>query len=189
MGMAEDPHGDITEQLLAWRAGDGAALDRMMPLVYDELRRMARRYLSHERRGHTLQTSALVHEAYLRLVDESRMQWQDRAHFFGVAAQMMRFILVDHARRRLGAKRGGGAVHVTLDEKISGGADPALGVLALDEALAKLAALDPRKSRVAELRIFGGLTPTETAEVLQVSEATITRDWRMARAWLQRALA
>jgi RNA polymerase sigma-70 factor (ECF subfamily) len=180
---------NITKLLLDWRNGDSAALDRLMPLVYEELRRMANQYMRHERKGHTLQTSALVNEAYLRLVDHEHIEWQNRAHFFGVAAQAMRRILVDHARARNYQKRGGGAQQVSLDEAAPLTGACAAELIALDEALQELAKLDPRKSRVVELRYFGGLSMEETAEALGISIPTVTRDWNTAKAWLLRELS
>ena len=179
----------VTQLLLAWREGDRSALDRLMPLVYEELRRLARHYMRGERTGHTLQTTALVNEAYLRLVDHKNIQWQNRAHFFAVAAQAMRRVLVDHARSRGYAKRGGSAHRVTFDEGalISQGQDPDL--LALDEALSRLSAIDPRKAQIVELRYFGGLSVEETAEVVNVSAVTVMREWNKAKAWLFRELS
>jgi len=175
---------DVTQLLVHWGKGDKQALDRLMPLVYDELHRMASRYLRRERPGHTLQTTALINEAYLRIVDQNRVNWQNRAHFFGVAAQMMRRILVDHARSHLYAKRGGGAQKLTLDEAIATPQERDLDLVALDDALTALAEIDPQQSRIIELRFFGGLTIEETAEVLSISPATVKRDWNMAKAWL-----
>jgi RNA polymerase sigma factor (TIGR02999 family) len=179
---------NITRLLLDWRNGDQTALDRLMPLVYEELRRMANHYMRNERRGHTLQTSALVNEAYLRLVDHENIEWQNRAHFFGVAAQAMRRILVDHARSRNYQKRGGGAQQVSLDEAMTLAGDRAAELLALDDALRELARMDERKSRVVELRYFGGLSLEETAEALGISIPTVTRDWNTAKAWLMREM-
>ncbi len=175
---------DVTQLLVHWGKGDGQALDRLMPLVYDELHRMASRYLRRERQGHTLQATALINEAYLRIVDQNRVNWQNRAHFFGVAAQMMRRILVDHARSHLYAKRGGGAQKLTLDEAIATPQERDLDLVALDDALTALTEIDPQQSRIIELRFFGGLTIEETAEVLSISPATVKRDWNMAKAWL-----
>ncbi len=176
---------DVTELLLEWRRGDKAALDRLTPLVYDELRRIAHRYMRGERGGHTLETTALVNEAYLRLAGQQRVEWQDRAHFFAVTAQVMRHVLIDHARRRHYAKRGGdNAQQVPLEEAHAMSGERAAELIALDEALEKLAQLDSRKSRVVELRYFGGLSLEETAAVLEVSVMTVRRDWRAARAWL-----
>jgi RNA polymerase sigma factor (TIGR02999 family) len=178
----------VTNLLAAWSGGDRAALERLMPLVERELHLLASRYLRRERPGHTLQTTALVHEAYLRLVDQRDVRWQSRAHFFGIAAQMMRRILVDHARRIAYARRGGGAAKVSLDEACVVSAERAAELVALDDALLALARLDERKCRVVELRYFGGLSVEETAEVLGVSTDTVGRDWRAARAFLRREL-
>lgn len=180
---------NITKLLLEWRGGDQKALDRLMPLVYQELRRMADYYMRNERRGHTLQPSALVHEAYLKLVDHEKIDWQNRSHFFGVAAQAMRRILVDHARTRNYQKRGGGAQRVSLDEAASLAADRAGELVALDAALLELEKLDPRKSHIVEVRYFGGFSIEETAEMLGVSTATVSRDWETAKAWLLRELS
>jgi len=183
----------VTGLLLAWGGGDASALEALLPAVYAELRVQARRAMRHETPGHTLQTTALVHEAYLRLVDQQRVGWQNRAQFFGVAAQLMRRILVDHARARLAEKRGGGAAAVTLSDVAA--ADPTTGggdgvdVLAVHEALERLAALDPDQARVVELRYFGGLTIEETAAALGISPATVKREWAVARGWLRRELA
>jgi RNA polymerase sigma factor (TIGR02999 family) len=176
---------NVTELLLSLTGGDQSALDKLLPLVYNELRGLAERYLRRERADHTLQATALVHEAYLRLVDQNNVQWQNRAHFFGVAAQMMRRILVDHARASQTQKRGAGALKVSLDELIELPAERATSeMLALDEALTALESFDAQKSRVVELRFFGGLSIEETAEVMGVGTATVTRQWRMAKAWL-----
>jgi RNA polymerase sigma factor (TIGR02999 family) len=182
------PRHDVTGLLQAWGGGDSAALDRLVPIVYDELHRQAQRYLRRENPGHTLQTTALVHEAYLRLVDQREARWQNRAQFFGVAAQAMRRILVDHARRHQAAKRGGSAVPVTLEEGAVAAAGSGVDLVALDDALTRLAALDPQQARVVELRYFTGLGIEETAEALGISPATVKRDWAMARAWLKREL-
>jgi RNA polymerase sigma-70 factor, ECF subfamily len=180
---------DVTELLLEWRRGDRDALDRLTPLVYDELRRLAHRYMRNERGGHTLETTALVNEAYLRLAGQQRVEWQDRAHFFAVTAQVMRHVLIDHARRRHYAKRGGDqAQQVPLEEAHAMAAERAAELVALDEALEKLAQLDPRKGRVVELRYFGGLSLEETAAVLEISVMTVRRDWRAARAWLYKEM-
>ena len=180
---------DVTELLLEWRRGDKAALDRLTPLVYDELRRIAHRYMRGERGGHTLETTALVNEAYLRLANQQRVEWQDRAHFFAVTAQVMRHVLIDHARRRHYAKRGGAAARqLPLEEEHGMSHERAAELIALDDALDRLTRLDPRKGRVVELRYFGGLSLEETAEVLGVSVMTVRRDWRAARAWLYQAL-
>jgi RNA polymerase sigma-70 factor, ECF subfamily len=182
------PENDVSALLHAWSAGDAAALDRLTPLVYDELRRVARRYMRRERGGHSLQTTALVNEAYLRLVDIRRMQWHDRAHFFAVAAQLMRRILVDYARRH-NLKRGGGLVQVSLHDAdlVDPGRD--LDVVMLDRAMNSLAEIDPRKARIVEMRFFGGLSVEETAEVLGISAITVKRDWRAAKLWLYRELS
>jgi RNA polymerase sigma factor (TIGR02999 family) len=179
---------DVTQLLINWGKGDEQALEQLMPLVYQELRRLAHRHLGRERDGHTLQTTALVHEAYMRLVDQKEVQWQNRAHFFAVAAQMMRRILVDYARARQYAKRGGGAQQVALDEAMVVSDERAADVVALDEALISLAEFDPRKSRMVELRFFGGLSIEETAEVLALSPGTVMREWTLAKAWLQREI-
>jgi RNA polymerase sigma factor (TIGR02999 family) len=178
---------DATQLLRAWREGDESALDKLTPIVYQDLRRLARRYLFAERAGHTLQPTALVNEAYMRLVDYKRMQWQDRAHFLAVSAQLMRRILVEHARRR-NLKRGGGIRHVPLEHAPGVGSAASKDVLALDEALTELARLDPRKAEVVELRYFGGLSMEETAEALSISAVTVMRDWSSARAWLYREM-
>ncbi len=178
----------ITKMLLAWNGGDQAALHRLIPLVHDELRRLAHRYMRGERSGHPLQTTALVNEAYVRLVDSSRVRWQSRAHFFAVSAQLMRRILVDVARARRKRKRGGGGVHVSFDEALAVAGGPGLDVIALDDALRALAAFDERKSKVVELRYFGGLSVDETAEALGVSSVTVMRDWSVAKVWLLREL-
>lgn len=180
---------EISELLTAWGNGDRAALNELMPLVYDELRRLAHHYLGRERIGHTLQTSALVNEVYLKLVNERAMQWQNRAHFFAVASNLMRLILVDYARRRNYVKRGGGAQRLSFDEALAVSDERAADLLALDDALNALTTLDARKSKVAELRFFGGLSVEETAEVLKVSPVTVMREWRMAKAWLHRELS
>jgi len=186
--MATPSTQEITRLLAAWREGDEHALATLMPLVYDELRRLASRHLGRERAGHTLQTTALVHEAYLRLVDQKEANWQCRAQFFAVAAQMMRRILVDYARSRRFAKRGGGARKVSLDEAMVVSEERAADVVALDEALNALARFDERKSRMIELRFFGGLSIEETAEALGVSPGTVMREWTLAKAWLRREL-
>jgi RNA polymerase sigma factor (TIGR02999 family) len=179
---------EITRLLVAWGEGDESALAELAPLVHAELHRLAHRYMGGERPGHTLQTTALVNEAYLRLIDWKNVRWQSRAHFFGVSAQLMRRILVDFARERGSGKRGGGAPRVALDEAAAVPGGAGADVIALDEALRSLAELDPRQSRVVELRFFGGLTVEEAAEVLKVSPATVERDWSFARAWLHREL-
>jgi RNA polymerase sigma factor (TIGR02999 family) len=179
---------DITEMLLAWNHGDEQALDRLLPVVHDELHRLAHRYMDGERPGHALQTTALVNEAYLRLVDSSRVRWQNRAHFFAVSAQLMRRILVDFARARQKIKRGGGVVPLSLDDALVISREPSAELIALDDALQTLAAFDERKSKVVELRFFGGLSVEETAEVLNVSPITVMRDWGLAKVWLLREL-
>ncbi|MET0213852.1 MAG: sigma-70 family RNA polymerase sigma factor [Vicinamibacterales bacterium] len=180
---------DVTGLLLSWRQGDAAALDRLIPLVYDELRRVARRHLQREPPGHTLQATALVHDVYLRLVDVERLTLNSRTHFFAVAAKLMRQILVDHARRQHADKRGGGATMMTLDE-VSPAAQPvSVDVLAVDQALAALASIDARQSHVVELRFFAGLNIDEAAEALGMSPATVEREWALAKAWLFRRLS
>jgi RNA polymerase sigma factor (TIGR02999 family) len=179
---------EVTQLLIAWSNGDQTALDQLMPLIYDELRRIAARYLRAERRGHTLQTSALVNEAYLKLAACDEVAWDGRAHFFGAAAQAMRRILVDYARTRQRIKHGGEAQRIELDDALDVAEERAAEMIALDDALTDLAKLDPRKSRVVELRYFGGLSVEETAEVLGVSSPTVMRDWNTARAWLLRAI-
>jgi RNA polymerase sigma-70 factor (ECF subfamily) len=179
--------GDISTLLRAWSGGDQSALDRLTPIVYDELRRLARRYMKYERPGHSMQATALVNEAYMRLVDYQRMVWQNRAHFFAVSAQLMRRILVEHARRH-NLKRGGGVQHVALEDVAVVGGGRAAALVALDDAMNALARLDPRKVRVVEMRFFGGLSVEETAEVLNVSPVTVMRDWSTAKAWLYREL-
>ena len=181
------PH-EVTQLLLDWGKGDKSALDKLMPLVYGELRKLARQYLNKERPGHTLQTTDLIHETYLKLVNQKRVQWQNRAHFFGVSAQLMRRILVDGARRRKRAKRGGGAQMLSLDEGAFVTKKSELDMVAFDEALTKLADIDQRKAQVVELRFFGGLSVEEAAEFLKVSDITIMRESKMAKAWLHRAL-
>jgi RNA polymerase sigma factor (TIGR02999 family) len=178
----------VSKLLLNWGQGDQAAREALIPLVYDELRRLARRHLRRERPGHTLQSAALVNEAYLRLIRQDQPQWQNRAHFFGVAAQLMRHILVDHARNRLAGKRGAGAPRLSLDSQIALPRQREVDLVALDDALNQLAALDEQQSRVVELRFFGGLSIEETAVALDVSPATVKREWATARAWLQREM-
>jgi RNA polymerase sigma factor (TIGR02999 family) len=176
--------GQVTELLRAWNHGDQQALEQLIPLVEVELRRVARAYMARERREHTLQPTALVNEAFLRITDAKRIRWQDRAHFLGIAARLMRRVLVDHARARGSGKRGGAVQKVSLDEALLLAPEPAVDVLALDRALEALAAVDARKGRVIELRFFGGLSVEETAEVLHVSTDTVKRDWSMAKLWL-----
>ncbi|MBL8167869.1 MAG: sigma-70 family RNA polymerase sigma factor [Acidobacteria bacterium] len=180
---------EVTELLLAWRSGDQGALEKLTPLVYDELHRLATRYMRRENPGHTLQTSALVNEAFVHLIDQQQIQWQNRAHFFGVAANLMRHILLDHARAYARAKRGGGAIQVSLDEAAIVSEERAAELIALDDALTALAAFDERKCRLVELRFFGGLSNEEVAEVMQMSLRTVEREWRKAKAWLQRAIS
>lgn len=186
--MAVPTPGEVTKLLRRWSDGDDRALDALLPLVEAELRRLARIYMARERRGHTLQATALVNEAFVRLLDARTLRWQDRAHFLGISARLMRRVLVDHARARGYHKRGGGAQKITLVEGLVAAPARDLDVLALDRALDTLAALDERKSRVIELRFFGGLSVEETAEVLHVSTDTVKRDWRLAKLWLLREL-
>jgi len=185
--MDPDSRHDVTQLLLRWKDGDEKAFHEMLPLVYDELRRLARRYLQHEAPGHTLQSTALVHEAYLRMMDQNT-SWQNRAHFFGIAAQMMRRVLVDHARSRSAAKRGEGARMVTLDPAIAAPEKRTVDIEALDEALTSLGKVDPRQERIIELRFFAGLSIEDTSEALQVSPATVKREFAMAKAWLYREM-
>jgi RNA polymerase sigma factor (TIGR02999 family) len=186
--MQEHSPQQVTQLLIAWSNGDKSALDELLPLVYDELRRLARKYMRRERPGNTLQTSALINEAYLRLIDQKDVRWQNRAHFFGIAAQLMRRILVDHARKRSYQKRGGDTRRVTLEEGLIVSDERAGDIVALDDALNGLADIDQRKSRIVELRFFAGLSIEETAEVLAVSPGTVMRDWTFAKAWLRRAI-
>jgi len=178
----------VTGLLLAWSQGNDAALDELVPLVHQELRRLARRHMFGERPGHSLQSTALVNEAYLRLVNSRAVNWQNRAHFFAISSQLMRRILVDYARAKRYQKRGGGAMNITLDEAWMGLAEKGRDIVALDDALTALAEVDPRMSKVVELRFFGGLSVKETAEVLKVSSDTVMRDWRLAKAWLAREM-
>jgi RNA polymerase sigma factor (TIGR02999 family) len=180
---------DVTTLLLAWRQGDEAALDELIPLVYQELRRMAHCYLAGQRPGHTLQTTALVHETYLHLVDCRQVRWQDRSHFLAISAKLMRRTLVDYARSRNANKRGGAARPVTLDESLDFAPQRSADLVALDDSLEALATIDPRKSKVVELKFFGGLETSEMAEVLGVSQQTILRDWKLAKLWLLRELS
>jgi RNA polymerase sigma factor (TIGR02999 family) len=184
----DKPPTDVTAILQDWRQGNAEALPRLLEAVYAELRRLARHYLSQERAGHTLQPTALVHEAYMKLVDQ-RVSWQNRAHFFAVAAQAMRRVLVDHARSHLAQKRGGAQERVTLSAAEALGTAPEVDLVALDTALEKLGRLDPRQSQIVELRYFGGLTNEETAEALGISPATVKREWTVAKAWLRNALS
>ncbi len=201
--MSESGGGRVTHLLVAWSNGDAQALDELMPLVYGELRRLAQSHLRRERPGHTIQRTVLVHEAFLRLVNQKEVQWHGRAHFLGLASRLMRRILVDHARARLAAKRGDGAQHVSYDEAIGtpdsdleGDPDallvtpeqPRIDLVALDDALSRLEAMDPQQGQVVELRFFGGLTVEEAAEALGISVATVKRDWSVAKAWLKREL-
>jgi RNA polymerase sigma-70 factor, ECF subfamily len=178
----------VTQLLIDWRNGDPEAVDKLMPLVYDELHRLAARYMRRERSDHTLQPTALIHEAYLRLVDQRNVQWQNRAHFFAIAAQLMRRIVINHARDRAAGKRGGVARKVPLDEAIDLSGERAADLIALDDALTGLATIDPQQSRIVELRFFGGLNVEETAEILAVSPATVKREWRIAKAWLRKEI-
>jgi RNA polymerase sigma-70 factor (ECF subfamily) len=180
---------EVTQLLKAWGEGDSGALERLTPLVENELHRLAHRYMSRENPGHTLQTTALVNEVYLRLVDVHEVRWQDRSHFFAISARMMRRILTDFARSRKYQKRGGAALHVSFDEAVAVSPEQDEQIVAIDGALVALAALDPRKSQVVELRFFGGLSVEETAEVLKVSPETVKRDWRFAKSWLHHVLS
>jgi RNA polymerase sigma factor (TIGR02999 family) len=179
------PPESVTDLLVAWNGGDASALDRLMPLVEHELRRLAKRHMRREGPAHTLQTTALVNEVYLKMVDQTQAHWHGRAHFFAVAAQLMRRILVDHARRRLRQKRGGGVTEVSLDGVFAFSREKSAELLALDEALSRLAELDPQKSKIVELRHFGGLSVRETAEVLNIAEVTVIRHWGLAKSWLR----
>ena len=188
-GAAGDPlPGNITQLLKQWSDGDERALDRLTPLVYEELRQQAARYLRRERPGHTMQTTALINEAYLRLIDAKEVRWQGRAHFFAIAANLMRRILVDHARQRNAAKRGGSPIHVTLDRIVATAKQSDIDVLEIDEALTKLAAIDRQQAQIVELRFFSGLSVEETAAALGISPRTVKRDWSVARAWLRREI-
>jgi RNA polymerase sigma factor (TIGR02999 family) len=180
---------NITQLLAAWSDGDQAALDALIPAVYDELRRQASRYLRQERPGHTLQTTALINEAYLRLVDQKSMRWQNRAHFFGIAAQLMRRILVDHARAKHRAKRGGSGIRISLSKVTVRKTDRDIDLVELDQALNRLAEIDEQQSKIVELRFFSGLTVEETAAALNISPATVKRDWQVAKAWLHREIS
>jgi RNA polymerase sigma factor (TIGR02999 family) len=187
--MTEAQTHGLTQLLIDWSNGDQSAFDKLMPLIDEELRRLAHRYMSRERAGHTLQTTALVNEAFVRLVNRKNVNWQNRAHFFGLAAQLMRTILVDHARSHACAKRGGGAFKLELDDALVVSQKKAVEVIALNDALNELVRLDPQQSRIVELRFFGGLTVEETAEVLHLSPATIKREWSTAKAWLYHELS
>src|SRR5881394_3736578 len=182
------PAENVTELLVAWGNGDESARDELMPLVYEELHRLAHRHMGRERIGHTLQTSGLVNEAYLRLIDQSQVHWQNRGHFFGIAARMMRRILVDYARSRQYAKRGAGAQPISFEEALIVSPERVQEVVALDDALKDLAQFDQRKSQIVELRFFGGLSIEETAELLKVSPGTVMRDWTLAKAWLRQQI-
>ena len=184
-----DPSEQITELLVRWRGGDQVALDALVPLVYSELRQIAQHYLQRERSDHTLQSTALVHEAYVRLLGNKVPQWQDRAHFFGVAARVMRQILVEYARSHQAAKRGGGAYKVTLEEGLQAPQPVDVDVIMLDDALKQLASLDPQQSHIVELRFFAGLSIEDTSEVLGISPSTVSREWTSARAWLHREIS
>src|SRR5438105_382830 len=186
--MAGTSPQEVTRLLLDWSNGNQAALDKLMPLVDRELNRLAHHYMRRENPNHTLQTTALVNEAYLKLIDQKHVHWKNRAHFFALSAQLMRRILVDHARRRQYAKRGGGAQRISFDETMVVSHERGADLITLDEALDKLAAIDPRKSKVVELRFFGGLSVEETAEALHISPVTVKRDWSMAKAWLYNSL-
>lgn len=186
MGQQSSP--EITKLLIAWGQGDQTALDELMPLVYAELRKLAKNYMRQQRPDHTLQTTALVNEAYLRLIDSSRVNWQNRTHFFAISANLMRRVLVDFARAKTSLKRGGERIQVTLDEKIEIPSEKAMDLVALDEALQMLATMNERQSRIVELRYFGGLNEEEIAETLNISTRTVRRDWNIARAWLYREL-
>jgi RNA polymerase sigma factor (TIGR02999 family) len=187
--MTTESHREITRLLSDWAGGDREALERLTPLVHAELRRIARRQMGGERQGHTLQATALVNEAYLRLAGQDGFEWRDRSHFYAVCAQVMRHVLIDHARAHARDKRGGGALHVELNEAALMGGEGASELVALDEALRELEEVDPQKGRVVELRYFAGLSIEETAEVLNISPTTVRREWRRAKAWLYRALA
>ena len=187
--MSGELQHEVTQILRDWSGGDARAPERLMPFVYDELRRLARSFLARERDGHTLQPTALVNEAYLRLVDQTRVEWQNRAHFYGIASRMMRRVLIDHARAHVTDKRGGGAVRLSLEDVQLPAEQRAASLVALDEALGRLAAMDERKCRVVEMRFFGGLSDEEIAEVLGVTTRTVLRDWKKARLWLYRELS
>jgi RNA polymerase sigma factor (TIGR02999 family) len=187
--MMEHAGHDVTALLTAWKAGDAAALEKLVPLVYQELHRTAHRYMARERTSHTLQTTALIHEVYVRLADFQGMSWQNRNHFLAICANLMRRVLTDFARSRRFLKRGGDAIHFAFDETLFGGRERAAGIVALDDALNALAVIDERKSRVVELRFFGGLSVEETAQVLDVSVETVMRDWKLAKVWLFRELS
>jgi RNA polymerase sigma factor (TIGR02999 family) len=180
---------NVTQMLHDWSHGDREVLDKLVPVVYEELRRQAARYLKRERPGHTLQTTALIHEAYIRLIDQKNVHWQNRAHFYAISAKLMRRILVDHARSRQAAKRGGSDIKLPLEEAMITPEGREVDIVALDEALERLAAIDPQQSRVVELKFFSGMSVEETAEVLGVSTRTVKRDWNVAKAWLRREIS
>lgn len=186
--MSKEGSPQITKLLLQWREGKTEALDELVPLVHDELRRIARNFMRRQNPGHTLQTTALVNEAFIRLVDSNRVNWQDRNHFFAISAQLMRRVLVDVARRKNSLKRGGERVQVTLDDKLNVSDEKETDIIALDEAMSLLAELNPRQSQIVELRYFGGLTEEQIADTLEISSRTVRRDWNLARAWLFREL-
>lgn len=187
--MSNGPQHEVTQILHDWSSGDAQAQERLMPFVYDELRRLARSFLSRERGDHTLQPTALVNEAYVRLVDQTRVSWQNRAHFYGIAASMMRRVLIDHARARATGKRGGGAIRLSIDDLQVPIEERAASFIDLDEALKTLEQMDERKCKVVEMRFFGGLSDEEIAEVLGVTTRTVLRDWKKARLWLYRELS
>ena len=189
MVLGSNPSNQVTALLVRWSQGENAAREELVPLVYDELRRLARRVLLGQGRDHTLQSTALVHEAYLRLVGHDTVHWDDRIHFFAVAAQLMRRILVDHARKHLAAKRGGDQVTLSLEEHLAPAKSRPLNVIALDDALNELSRMNPQQSRIVEMRFFAGLSIEETAQAMGISSATVKRDWAVARAWLYRELA
>jgi RNA polymerase sigma factor (TIGR02999 family) len=186
--VTEEAQHEVTQLLQAWRGGERAALDRLVPLVQAELHRLAHIYMTRERQGHTLQTSALVNEAYLRLIDIKKVDWQDRAHFFAISANVMRQVLMQHARARCAGKRGGGAAKIELDEALVPVPESDESLLALDDALNRLAGIDPREAKVVEMRFFGGLSEEETSKVLGISDRTVRRDWDHAKAWLYQEL-
>jgi RNA polymerase sigma factor (TIGR02999 family) len=187
-GFLNTRSADVTELLVRWRSGDANALDALTPLVYEELRRLARIYLRRERPGHTLEGTALVHEAYMRMIDQNKVEWRNRNHFYALAAELIRRILVDHARAKVAAKRGGQNVKLSLDEAIAPADERDVNLVALDDALKALAEADPQQSRVIELRYFAGLTIEETADVLEISPATVKREWTTAKAFLKREM-
>jgi RNA polymerase sigma factor (TIGR02999 family) len=188
--LSEESHNsaNVTQLLISWQKGDRRALDEMLPVVYNELKRVAKYYLSRERPGHTLQTTALVHEAFIRMVDQQNVDWKNRAHFFSLASEMMRRILVNYARDRAAVKRGGNAQRISLSNLDEAAEQPNIDLIAVDQALNELAHEDERKARIVELKFFGGLTNNEIAEVMKISDATVEREWMVARAWLYRAI-